>query len=218
MIPLRDHNPSGKTPFFSYTLIIINSIIFLLMFLFQMTLGEVWLRSYALVPALIVQRENLHALITSMFLHGSIAHLLGNMLFLNIFGDNIEDTFGHFRFLLFYLFCGISGSFLQILINPASIIPNIGASGAIAGLMGAYLVLFPKSKIDVLVPFGYAWRRATLPAYFMLFYWLLVQVFSGVGSLALMSKDMGGIAFFAHIGGFVSGWLVAKIYLIFFRY
>lgn len=212
MIPLRDHNPSGKKPFISYLLIFFNTLIFLLMFFFQDFISEAWLKKYALIPVLIVQGKNYYTLLTSMFLHGGFAHLLGNMLFLNIFGDNVEDVFGHLKFLLFYLFCGFCGSFLQIFINPTSQIPNIGASGAIAGLMGAYLVLFPRHKVDVLIPFGYSLRMATLPAYTMLFYWLIIQVFSGVGSLALMSEDMGGIAFFAHIGGFVSGWLVAKIY------
>ena len=212
MIPIRDHNPSGKKPFFSWFFIITNSLIFLLMFLFQASVGEAWIEKYALIPALITKGEAWYTLITSMFLHGGIAHLLGNMLFLNIFGDNIEDIFGHFKYLLFYLICGISGSALQIFINPNSAIPNIGASGAIAGLMGAYLVLFPKNKVDVIVPFGYRMRMVVMPAYVMLFYWLIVQVFSGVGGLALTSGDVGGIAFFAHIGGFAAGFLIAKIY------
>jgi len=212
MIPIRDHNPSGKKPFISRFLILSNVLIFLAMLIWQNFLGEDWLSKFALIPASIVKGENYDTLITSMFLHGSFGHIFGNMLFLNIFGDNIEDNFGHFKYFLFYLFCGICGSLLQILVNPASQIPNIGASGAIAGLMGAYLVLFPKHKVDVAVFFGYSLRKVTLPAYTMLFYWLFIQIFSGLGSLAFMSQERGGIAFFAHIGGFASGFLIAQIY------
>lgn len=212
MIPIRDHNPSGKKPFISRFLILSNILIFLFMFALQNFFGEEWLFKFALIPALIVKGENYYTLISSMFLHGSFGHLFGNMLFLNIFGDNIEDIFGHFKYLLFYLFCGICSSFAQIFINPTSTIPNIGASGAIAGLMGAYLVLFPRHRVDVLIPIGFSLRMATLPAYTMLFYWLFIQIFSGLGSLAFMSEETGGIAFFAHIGGFVSGFLIAKIY------
>ena len=213
MIPIRDHNPSGRTPFVSYFLIGINVLVFSLMFMLPKRVLEELIFTYALIPSLVTQGENLFTLISSMFLHGSLGHLLGNMIFLNIFGDNIEDRLGHFKFLLFYLFCGLSGSFLQSLTNPLSTVPNLGASGAIAGLLGSYLVLYPRHKIDVLIPYGFFTRVVALPAYTMLGYWILAQFIYGLGSLAVMEPDMGGVAFFAHIGGFGSGWLMTRIFV-----
>lgn len=213
MIPIRDHNPSGKTAFISYLLIGINVLVFGLMFLMPEQDLEEFIFRFALIPNLLVQGQNLFTLISSMFLHGSLGHLFGNMVFLNIFGDNIEDRLGHIKFLLFYLFCGLGGSFLQILTSPSSTVPNLGASGAIAGLLGSYLVLYPRHKIDVLIPYGFFTRVVALPAYTMLGYWFLAQFIYGVGSLAIMEPGMGGIAFFAHIGGFGCGWLVTRIFL-----
>jgi membrane associated rhomboid family serine protease len=147
-------------------------------------------------------------LVTSQFLHASFGHIIGNMLFLHVFGDNLEDFLGHFKFLLFYLFCGVVAGLAQTAIDPTSPIPIVGASGAIAGLMGAYLVLFPHSKIDVLIPFGLYASNATVSAPFMLLYWIGAQFFYGMGSLGTFG---GGVAYFAHIGGFIGGFLVAKI-------
>lgn len=210
MFPLRDHNPSGKFPFVTYLIIGINTLVFLYMFFLPQDLMENFLYSYAIIPALVVSGKNLASIFTSMFLHGSFGHILGNMLFLNIFGDNLEDKLGHFKYLVFYFLCGLGGAFLQILTDPTSTIPNIGASGAIAGLMGGYLVLFPNHKIDVLFSWGWTYQEATVPAYFLLFYWFLAQLFSGVGSLALPAS--GGIAYFAHIGGFLTGYLIISIF------
>jgi len=210
MLPLRDHNPSGKFPFITYLIIAINSLVFIYTLLLPERLMENFIYSYALIPASITNGQNFLSIFTSMFLHGSFGHILGNMLFLNIFGDNLEDKLGHFKYLIFYFLCGLGGAFLQILTNPFSSIPNIGASGAIAGLMGGYLVLFPQNRIDVLFTWGWTYRQATVPAYFMLFYWFLAQLFSGVGSLALPAG--GGIAYFAHIGGFLTGYLIVKIF------
>ena len=131
------------------------------------------------------------------------------MLFLNIFGDNLEDTLGHVKYLIYYLAAGLGASILQIVVDPASRIPNLGASGAIAGLMGGYLILFPKHRVDVLLPvFGWL-QEASVPAYTMLFYWFVLQLFSGAGSLGAAG---GGIAYFAHVGGFVTGVILIKIF------
>lgn len=211
MIPIRDHNPSGKTPVVNYILIAINVLIFGYMFLLPEELLMAFINQYAVIPSLIVKSQHLFSLISSMFLHGGIGHLVGNMLFLNIFGDNLEDTLGSLKYLLYYLICGLGASALQIVINPASSIPNLGASGAIAGIMGGYLVLFPRNKIDILFAFGWVLRKATVPAYFMLFYWFIAQLFSGVGSLAFMGQARGGVAYFAHIGGFVVGWVLINL-------
>jgi membrane associated rhomboid family serine protease len=211
MIPLRDHNPSGKLPFITYTLIAVNIIVFFFTFTLPKPALEAFISNYAVIPDSIMQGENLYTLITSIFLHGGFAHVFGNMLFLHIFGDNLEDRLGHIQYLIFYLVAGLSGSALQILINPSSTIPSLGASGAIAGVMGGYLVLYPRRKIDVLVPLGFILRTATIPVYFILFYWLIFQLVSGFGSLAYMDQMTGGIAYFAHVGGFASGWILVKL-------
>lgn len=174
------------------------------------TLGETGLGAFintnALIPADIVRGENLQTLLTAMFLHGGFGHILGNMLFLNIFGDNLEDRFGHIRYLLFYLVAGLAGSFLQIAIDPGSTIPNLGASGAIAGLMGGYLVLFPRERVDVL----WGWYGvSTVPASLMLVYWIIFQFFDGFGNIGV---EGGGVAYFAHIGGFAFGYLVTRLF------
>lgn len=210
MLPLRDHNPSGKFPFITYLIIGINSLVFIYMLILPENLMENFVNSYALIPALVTNGQNFLGIFTSVFLHGGFGHILGNMLFLNIFGDNLEDRLGHFKYLFFYFICGLGASFLQIITNPSSTIPNIGASGAIAGLMGGYLVLFPNNRVDVLFSFGWTFREATVPAYFLLFYWFLAQLFSGVGSLALPA--MAGIAYFAHIGGFLTGYLIISVF------
>ncbi len=168
---------------------------------------------YALVPRVFLAGEQWIALFSSMFLHGGLGHLLSNMLFLYIFGDNLEDKLGHFVYLAFYLICGLAATGLQILVNPNSLIPQLGASGAIAGVMGGYLVLFPRNKIEVIIPLGWIFRRATVPAYFMLFYWVAFQFLFGVGSLASMNQAMGGVAYFAHVGGFAAGWLLIKLFV-----
>ncbi len=211
MIPLRDHNPSGRMPIITYLLIGLN----VLVFLYTLTLPEdllmKFIDQYAIIPALVSQGQNLFSLISSMFLHGGFGHIIGNMLFLNIFGDNLEDKLGHIKYLLYYLICGLGASALQIIISPNSTIPNLGASGAIAGIMGGYLVLFPRQRIDILFSLGWSLRRTTVPAYFMLFYWFIAQLFSGAGSLVYSDETMGGVAYFAHVGGFITGWLLIKL-------
>ena len=147
-------------------------------------------------------------LITSMFLHGSWMHLLGNMWFLWLFGNNIEDSMGRLRFLIFYLICGLTAAFFQVAVNPASIIPMVGASGAISGVMGAYLILYPRVRVFALLPLGFFMTTVALPAWTMLLYWMALQFLGGVTA----SGEGGGVAFWAHVGGFVAGVVLIKLF------
>jgi rhomboid family protein len=154
--------------------------------------------------------RQLSHLVTSMFLHGSWMHLLGNMWFLWIFGNNIEDSMGRLRFIVFYLLCGLAAAFGQIVTNPDSAIPMVGASGAISGVMGGYLVLYPNVRVYAMVPLGFFLTSVALPAWVMLGYWFLIQFVSG---LLTMAGDMGGVAFWAHVGGFVAGIVLIKLFV-----
>jgi membrane associated rhomboid family serine protease len=154
-------------------------------------------------------RQSAH-LITSMFLHGSWMHLLGNMWFLWIFGNNIEDSMGRLRFIVFYLLCGLAAAFGQIVTNPNSAIPMVGASGAISGVMGGYLILYPNVRVYAMIPLGFFLTSVALPAWVMLGYWFLIQFVSG---LLTMAGDMGGVAFWAHVGGFVAGLVLIKLFV-----
>ena len=202
MIPLRDHNPSQNTPFVTYLLLFLNIGIFLYMFLLPGESLDAFILQHALIPREISNGQDLITLLTAMFLHGGIGHIVGNMIFLHIFGDNLEDALGHIKFLLFYLVCGLAASALQIFTDPGSTIPNLGASGAIAGLMGGYLVLFPNHKVDVLLPIGGFLNSTTVPAFSMLLYWIFFQFINGFGQIGV---EGGGVAYWAHIGGFVAG-------------
>jgi membrane associated rhomboid family serine protease len=202
MIPLRDVIPSRTFPFFTVAFIVLNSIAFL----FEMSLSsralEEFVRLYGVVPA----RLDGTAVFTSMFLHGGWGHFLGNMLFLWIFGDNVEDRLGHARYVVFYLLCGVAAVAAHVYMNPSSTIPTIGASGAIAGVMGAYFVLYPHSRVLALVPLFIVFEVIEVPAILFLGLWFLMQFFYGVGSTALRSgTEAGGVAFWAHIAGFVAG-------------
>ncbi|SFC97731.1 rhomboid family intramembrane serine protease [Tropicimonas isoalkanivorans] len=199
MFPIRDHNPSGRTPYVTYALIVVNVGIFFAnwnLMLDDRALMQFYAH-YALIPAY----PSPHAFITSMFLHGSILHLLGNMLFLWIFGDNLEDEFGHVGFLLFYLGSGVVAGIAQVALSPGSMVPTVGASGAIAGVMGGYLLMFPRARIDILVIIIIIFRIITVPAWLMLFLWFGIQI---VGAAAA-DPDLGGVAYGAHAGGFVAG-------------
>jgi membrane associated rhomboid family serine protease len=208
MIPLRDHNPSNNAPWVTRVLIALNVVVFGYMFLLPVTVLEQLVFRLALIPAEIVQGIDMYTLITSMFLHASLGHIIGNMLFLNIFGDNLEDYLGHFLYLIYYLASGLGGALLQIFFDPTSTIPNLGASGAIAGLMGGYLVLFPRHRVDILLPLGFFFHQTTVPAFTMLLYWVIFQLFGGLVSFGLP----GGVAYWAHIGGFVTGVLLIYIF------
>ena len=214
MIPLRDTNPTQRTPVVTITLIVINVLIYL----YEWTLSAneaqmlAFFDQWAIIPDQLTTNFVPEAitLISAMFLHGSWVHLGGNMLYLWIFGDNIEDRMGRTRYIIFYLLGGLAASAAQILIDPDSAVPNVGASGAIAGVLGGYLILFPRARILTLVL-----RIMTqVPAYVVLGFWFVLQLFQGVGSLGVMTDaQQGGVAFFAHIGGFVAGMILVKPFL-----
>ncbi|NNK78104.1 MAG: rhomboid family intramembrane serine protease [Litoreibacter sp.] len=203
MFPIRDHNPSEQTPYVTYGLIILNIAVFLSywpLFNDPRALAG-FFDSWAMVPAEVGQGSDPHTLVTSMFLHGGIMHLAGNMLFLWIFGDNLEEQLGHVRYLGFYLLCGIGAALGQLLSSPGSDIPTVGASGAIAGIMGGYLLLFPKAKVDILVIILIFVRVFALPAWVMLGVWFGLQLLSGLGA----DPNTGGVAYWAHAAGFLCG-------------
>lgn len=203
MFPIRDHNPSERTPYVTLCLIAINVVIFLVglaLFADQRALSQLYY-DYALLPVRLSNGENYAALVTSIFLHGGFMHLAGNMLFLWIFGDNLEDEMGHFQFLAFYLACGAGASLAQFAFDPMSSIPTVGASGAIAGVMGGYLLLFPKARVDIFVFFIVFFRIFPIPAWIMLGLWFAIQLFSGIS----VDTSAGGVAYWAHAGGFVIG-------------
>lgn len=210
MIPLRSSERIYSRTIVVATLIIVN----LLVFLYQASLsvGDLnrMVTQLGIVPDTI--NQNLGSLATSMFLHGGWLHLLGNMWFLWVFGRLIEDSVGSGRFLILYLVCGIAAGAIHVMVNPYSRIPTIGASGAIAGVMGAYLIKFPRSYIDSLVFLLIFVTRLAIPAPFFLIYWFAMQFFSGIGSLAEVDYTGGGTAWFAHIGGFVAGMLLIRMF------
>ena len=204
MFPIRDHNPSDRTPFVTWALIGINVAIFLSYFP-SLSGSEPQLMAFfdrwALIPAETLQGMDGHTLLTSMFLHGGWMHLIGNMLFLFIFGDNLEDLLGHLGFLGFYLASGLAAAAGQILADPGSSVPMVGASGAIAGVMGGYLLMFPKARIDVLVLIIFLIKIFTIPAWLMLGIWFALQLVNGLA----MDVAGGGVAYWAHAGGFAAG-------------
>ena len=201
MFPLRDVIPSRTTPYITVTIILLNAAAWF----FELTLPRdvlpVFLQVYGVVPA----RFHALTLLTSMFLHGSWMHVIGNMWYLWIFGDNVEDRVGHSRFIVFYLLCGIAAALGQILIAPESTLPTIGASGAIAGVMGAYFVLYPRSRVLTLIPLIIFWEVIELPAIMLLGFWFLMQLFSAGAIAVTASTGGGGVAFMAHVAGFLCG-------------
>lgn len=215
MIPLKDKNPRKRFPVITLILIAVNIIVFI----YQLSLGshlEEFYYRFSVIPQRIT--ESIHSgaikplpylpLITSLFLHGGWLHLGGNMLYLWVFGDNVEDKLGHGRFLVFYVLCGFVASILHIVIEPASSLPTIGASGAISGILGAYIVMFPKARILTLIPIFIFIQLAELPAYIILGLWFLLQFINGMMSLGYAAAGMGGVAWWAHIGGFIAGLLL----------
>jgi membrane associated rhomboid family serine protease len=206
MFPVADVIPSKTTPYVTVSLIIVNAVAFL----FELTLTEpelqLFVQTFGLVPAYF----SLPAVLTSMFLHGGWLHFLGNMLYLWIFGDNVEDRLGHGKYVAFYLFCGAAAAIGQTALQPSSVVPMIGASGAIAGVMGAYFVLYPHSRVITAVFIFFFLDLVEIPAIFFLGIWFLMQFFSGVGSLGSEAAE-GGIAFWAHIGGFAAGAIIGLV-------
>jgi len=217
MLPIQDEIRAHRFPFVNYSLIVLNIIVFILELMAGPSL-ETALYEIALIPANLTagfDLGDLKAIFTSMFLHAGLSHLLGNMLYLWIFGDNVEDRLGHFWYFVFYLAGGIMAAFAHVALNPNSVIPTVGASGAIAAVLGAYLILFPQVKVLTFVPIGFFLRLTLLPASLLLGFWFVLQLFNGLLTLGL--ADMGGTAFWAHIGGFVFGvligWLINKEHL-----
>lgn len=219
MIPIKDDIPSSHFPAVTVTIIGLNLVVFS----FQFFLGKYnqWLISaFGVIPYELSHFKDLSpyipiplpfTLFTAMFLHGGFAHIIGNMLYLWIFGDNVEDSMGHIRFALFYLLCGAAAAVTQIMISPRSTVPMVGASGAISGVLGAYLLLYPRARILTLLFFGFFVEMVRIPAAVLLSIWIIIQVLSGAFSLSAHSLS-GGIAWFAHIGGFVAGMVFIQLF------
>jgi membrane associated rhomboid family serine protease len=232
MFPYHDENEALRTPYVTYAIIALNVLVWIVgegagstlamaraVCDYGLIAGELTLRlppgtpfpmGEGLVCLTDPGRQVLNVL-TSMFLHGSWLHLLGNMWFMWIFGNNIEDSMGHARFVVFYLACGLTAALAQVMLNPASPIPMVGASGAISGVMGAYLVLYPRVRVFAMVPIGIFPISIALPAWTMLLYWAAIQLFSGVVGM-MGAQDEGGVAFGAHVGGFLAGVILIKLF------
>ena len=209
MIPLRDVIPSRTTPYVTVGLIVVN----VLVFIYELMLPEQQLDTFMLYFGLVPAAFSWVAVLTSMFLHAGFAHVGFNMLFLWIFGDNVEDRLGHGRFIGFYLLCGVIASFGQIMLDPGSTLPMIGASGAIAGVMGGYFVLYPQSRVLTLIPLIIFWEIIELPAIMLLGFWFLMQLFSA-GAIAVTANatgGSGGVAFMAHVAGFIIGMIAVFV-------
>ncbi len=221
MIPLRDDVPSRTVPYVNYAFIALNVLAFLL----ELSMGENLPRFFeqaSVIPALYTGRDHSLGLVEaladtlnpdlgfrlvfSMFLHGGFAHIIGNMLYLWIFGDNVEDRLGHLKYVVFYFACGWAASYAHIWSSPRSTLPSIGASGAIAGVLGAYITLYPQARVVTLLPLGFFTQLVKIPALFFLGFWFLQQFLMGTMSLGVRTADTGGgVAWWAHIGGFVAG-------------
>ena len=202
MFPIGDDNSSRRTfPAVTYTLIALN----LVFFFAELNGGDAFIQKWAFVPRRFLANPggDFPTLFTSMFMHAGWLHLLGNMLYLWIFGDNVEDRFGHLKFTIFYLLCGIAATFAQLAFSSGSNIPNLGASGAIAGVLGGYMLLFPRSRVNVLMGRGVI----PMPALVVIGLWIVLQFVSGIGSIS-NTAETGGVAYMAHIGGFVAGFVL----------
>jgi len=221
VIPLSDDPKSRSFPVVTVVLIIINVVVFL----YEIGLGgrsEAFVQAFGAVPAEIVSGRDVPpaapfgnvylTLFTSMFLHGGFLHIASNMIYLWVFGDNVEDAFGHVGYLIFYLVCGLIAGLAQIAIDPTSRIPSIGASGAIAGVLGAYLVIFGSAQVRTLVFLGPIIFLPRIPAMFLIGFWFVTQLISGLGALTDRTQQTGGVAFWAHIGGFVAGVVLALLF------
>ena len=215
MIPLRDNVPTRTFPVVNYALIIANALVFFI----ELNLNSAgaldrFMFAHGVVPALFNSDPGSHyiTLISSQFLHGGFAHLLGNMVFLYIFGDNAEDVFGHIKYLIFYIGSGIAAALTQIYFHPNSGIPMVGASGAIAGVLGAYFLFYPRARVLTLIPLGFFSRIIEVPAFLFLGIWFLMQTFSGTSALYIArasGRDVAGVAWWAHVGGFAFGFFMA---------
>ncbi len=222
MIPLKDDIPARRPPIVTVALILINCLVYL----YLLSLGNAYdlaLLKWGTIPYEVTHMQELTpelsspiilTLFTAMFLHGGLFHLGGNMLYLWIFGDNVEDQLGHVKFLVFYILCGLGASLLYVLTTPDSQVPMIGASGAIAGVLGAYVIRFPRARILTLIFFGFFIRIVAIPAFFVLGFWFVLQLLFALPSIGSTS---GGVAFFAHVGGFLAGIVLFKLFTVFSR-
>lgn len=219
MIPIKDNIPSKKIPFVNYFLIFLNVVVFAM----EIKAGpylDLLIKKYAfnarefyyLITGINVSLEPIKKIFTSMFLHGGFSHIFGNMLYLYIFGDNVEDRFGHLAYLIFYLFFGIVAVLIQFIFNPFTDLPMLGASGAVSGVMGAYFIFYPHARVITLVPIFIFLHFMEIPAFFFLFFWFIIQFF--YGTLTIYGGTLG-IAWWAHIGGFLAGFFVAIIYKLY---
>jgi len=208
MIPLRDVIPSRTTPFVTVTVIVINALAWML----ELSMPSRELNQFLFIYGVVPAAFRVPTLVTSMFLHGSWMHVIGNMWYLWIFGDNLEDNLGHGRFIAFYLLCGMAAGFGQIVADPASMLPTIGASGAIAGVMGGYFVLYPQSRVLALVPLIIFWEIIEVPAILLLGFWFLLQLFSAGAIAVTAGTGGGGVAFAAHVAGFLVGALAVFVF------
>jgi membrane associated rhomboid family serine protease len=206
MFPIGDDNSSRRiVPLVTYALIAIN----VLFFFVELAGGDAFIETWAFVPSRFLDNPiaDFLTLFTAMFMHAGWLHLGGNMLYLWIFGDNVEDRFGHLKFIIFYLLCGLAATFAQLAFSLGSNIPNLGASGAIAGVLGAYILLFPKGKVRVLQ----GQQVLQVPALIVIGLWIVLQLFSGIGSITA-AADTGGVAYMAHIGGFIAGFILTFVF------
>ena len=202
LLPIGDDNSARRVfPFITYLLILVNVIFFIV----ELALGDAFIVQWSFIPQRFLANPagEFLTIFTSMFMHAGWLHIVGNMLYLWIFGDNVEDNFGHVKFLIFYLLCGLAATFAQMVFSMHSEIPNLGASGAIAGVLGAYILMFPKGRVKVLLGF----RVVQVPALIVLGLWIVLQFFSGIGSI-MSQTDEGGVAYMAHIGGFITGFIL----------
>lgn len=203
LIPIRDHNPSSRRPYVTYGLLLANIVVFALYFPLFSDDYELmrFFNTWGMLPARLTYGEGHVTLISHQFLHADLIHLGSNMLFLWIFGDNLEDVWGHWKFLAFYLLCGLAAGWLQYAAEPNSMIPMVGASGAIAGVLGGYLLLYPRARVDMLLFLIIIFRIIPIPAWLVLGSWFILQVLGGISA----PVDEGGVAFWAHAGGFIAG-------------
>lgn len=219
MIPLRDDNPRSSVPVLTVALIVVNVLVFLYQISLSPRVGRLLVYQFGTIPSVVFGTTSLPAniavippmltLFTSMFLHGGWLHLIGNMWYLWIFGDNVEDAMGHVRFLAFYIISGLFAALAHAFLNIGSDIPTLGASGAISGVLGAYVILFPRARVLVLIPlFWFYWRTFYIPAMFVLGFWFFLQVISG----GLAGNAAGGVAWSAHVGGFIAGMLLVGVF------
>jgi membrane associated rhomboid family serine protease len=206
LIPLRDvSRPLSRFPIALATIIAVNVVVFVV----ELILGDPLIQRYSLTPATVLRGQQLETLFTSMFLHADVLHIAGNMVFLWVYGDELEANYlGPIRFIVFYFICGLAADGLQIAVDPTSTIPNLGASGAIAGVLAGFVVLFPRDQIQTFIFSGFGVGQSRISAFLLIGFWILTQVISGVGSVTAI--DQGGVAYFAHIGGFASGLVLIK--------